>query len=41
MVKKIKIDNKYVKGVKKMKFNKLGECLIIVDSNSNIKLYSI
>ena len=41
MVKKIKIGNTYVYGVKKMKLNKLGECLIIADSNYNIKLYSI
>ena len=41
MVKKIKLDNIYVYGVKKMKLNKLGECLIIADNNYNIKLYSI
>ena len=41
MVKKIKLDNTDVKGVKKMKLNKLGECLIIADNKSNIKLYNI
>ena len=41
MVKKIKLDNIYVCGVKKMKLNKLGECLIIADNKYNIKLYSI
>ena len=41
MVKKIKLDNIYVYGVKKMKLNKYGECLIIADNNYNIKLYSI
>ena len=41
MIKKIKLDNIYVCGVKKMKINKLGECLIIADNKNNIKLYSI
>ena len=40
MIKKIKLDNIYVCGVKKMKINKLGECLIISENNY-IKLYSI
>ena len=40
-IRKIEIDNIYVRGVKKMKINKLGECLIIADSNYNIKLLSI
>ena len=37
MIKKIKLDNIYVCGVKKMKLNKLGECLFIADNKSNIK----
>ena len=41
MVKKIKLDNTCIKGVKKMRINKLGECLIISENNSNIKLYNI
>ena len=41
IIKKIKLDNTYVQGVKKMKINKLGECLIIAHNNYNIKLYSI
>ena len=41
MVRKIKLDNTKVRGVKKMKINKLGECLIISDGDNNIKLYSI
>ena len=41
MVKKIKLDNTNVYGVKKMKINKLGECLIISENKYNIKLYSI
>ena len=41
MVKKIRIDNTYVYGVKKMKLSKLGECLFIADDKYNIKLYSI
>ena len=40
-VKKIELDNTIVGGVKKMKLSKLGECLMISDSNSNIKLYII
>ena len=40
-IRKIELDNIYVRGVKKMKINKLGECLIISDCNNNIKLYSI
>jgi len=41
MVTKIKLDNTRVRGVKKMKINKLGECLIISDNNSSLKLYKI
>ena len=41
MVKKMKLDRINVGGVKKMKISKLGECLIIADNKSNIKLYSI
>ena len=41
MIKKTKLDKIYVCGIKKMKISKLGECLIIADSKSNIKLYSI
>ena len=40
-VKKIEINNTYVYGVKKIKISKLGECLILSDSNKNIKLFSI
>ena len=41
MIKKIKLDNVLVSGVKKMKLSKLGECLITSDSDGNIRLYNI
>ena len=41
MIKKIKLDDVKVGGVKKMKLSKLGECLITSDSGGNIKLYNI
>ena len=40
-IKNIKLDNIYVRGVKKMKIKRLGECLIIAENKNNIKLYSI
>ena len=41
MIKKIKLDNVHVGGVKKMKISKLGECLITSDRGGNIRLYNI
>ena len=41
MIKKIKLDNADVRGVKKIKLGNLGECLMISDNKSNIKLYYI
>ena len=41
MIKKIKLDNVEVRGVKKMKISKLGECLITSDNKGNIRLYNI
>ena len=40
-VKKIKVDNKRIYGVKKIKMNKKGESLIVADGNGNLRLYSI
>ena len=46
LLKKIKIDNTYVEGVKKIRGNKLGECIMIsisdnLDNSYKIKLYSL
>jgi len=41
MIKKIELDNTEVKGVKKLKIDGLGECLIVSDNKYNIKLYRI
>ena len=41
MIKKIKLDNMDVYGVKKMKINYIGKCLVISENINNIKLYSI
>ena len=40
MIKKINIDNFTYKGVKKMKINNIGECIISSDNKGNIKLFS-
>ena len=46
LLKKIKLDNTYVEGVKKIRGNKLGECIMIsisdnLDNSYKIKLYSL
>ena len=41
LVKSIELDYTYVGGLKKMKLNKFGECLVVSDGLYNIKLYSI
>ena len=41
MIKKIKLNNVEVRGVKKMKISKLGECLITSDDGEKIRLYNI
>ncbi len=41
LIKRIKLDNTYAYGIKKIKINEKRESLIIADSKNNISLYSI